>query len=81
MPKKKTGQRKKAEKQRVRQKEIRNMKGMIDFAKLACNLIMVSLEKKYDCLKHLKFYLIVLLIYYLHDNLYFFFDYSKPNVF
>lgn len=42
MPKKKTGQRKKAEKQRLRQKEIRAAKEQIDLAKFPCNSVMVS---------------------------------------
>lgn len=41
MPKKKTGQRRKAEKQRLRQKEIRTGKGQLDLAKLPCNAVMV----------------------------------------
>ncbi|XP_015521387.1 zinc finger protein 330 homolog [Neodiprion pinetum] len=40
MPKKKTGQRKKAEKQKLRQKEIRTAKGQIDLAKFPSNAIM-----------------------------------------
>ncbi|CAF4764449.1 unnamed protein product [Pieris macdunnoughi] len=40
MPKKKTGQRKKAEKQKLRQKEIRNARGHIDLAQHPCNLPM-----------------------------------------
>lgn len=40
MPKKKTGQRKKAEKQRLRQKEIRTAKGNIQLAEHPCNLPM-----------------------------------------
>ncbi|KAJ8911344.1 hypothetical protein NQ315_014188 [Exocentrus adspersus] len=40
MPKKKTGQRKKAEKQRLRQKEIRTAKGNIQLAEHPCNLSM-----------------------------------------
>ncbi|XP_045504593.1 zinc finger protein 330 homolog [Colias croceus] len=40
MPKKKTGQRKKAEKQKLRQKEIRNARGQIDLAQHPCNLPM-----------------------------------------
>lgn len=40
MPKKKTGQRKKAEKQRLRQKEIRTGKSQLDLAKLPCNAVM-----------------------------------------
>lgn len=42
MPKKKTGQRKKAEKQKLRQKEIRTAKDQIDLAKFPCNAVMVS---------------------------------------
>lgn len=41
MPKKKTGQRKKAEKQKLRQKEIRSSKES-DLAKNPCNSAMVS---------------------------------------
>lgn len=37
MPKKKTGQRKKAEKQKLRQKEIRMAKDNMDLAKFPCN--------------------------------------------
>ncbi|XP_028168865.1 zinc finger protein 330 homolog [Ostrinia furnacalis] len=40
MPKKKTGQRKKAEKQKLRQKEIRNARGVVDLAQHPCNLPM-----------------------------------------
>ncbi|CAK1542425.1 unnamed protein product [Leptosia nina] len=40
MPKKKTGQRKKAEKQKLRQKEIRNAREHIDLAQHPCNLPM-----------------------------------------
>ncbi|XP_057339437.1 zinc finger protein 330 homolog [Microplitis mediator] len=40
MPKKKTGQRKKAEKQKLRQKEIRTAKDQIDIAKFPCNAVM-----------------------------------------
>lgn len=40
MPKKKTGQRKKAEKQRARQKEIRNAKDHLDLASAPCNAAM-----------------------------------------
>lgn len=37
MPKKKTGQRKKAEKQKLRQKEIREGKENVELAKYPCN--------------------------------------------
>ncbi|XP_034836368.1 zinc finger protein 330 homolog [Maniola hyperantus] len=40
MPKKKTGQRKKAEKQKLRQKEIRNAREHVDIAQHPCNLPM-----------------------------------------
>ncbi|KAL0830228.1 hypothetical protein ABMA28_003677 [Loxostege sticticalis] len=40
MPKKKTGQRKKAEKQKLRQKAIRNARGQVDLAQHPCNLPM-----------------------------------------
>ncbi|KAG7304655.1 Zinc finger protein 330 [Plutella xylostella] len=40
MPKKKTGQRKKAEKQKLRQKEIRNARGNVDLAQHPCNMPM-----------------------------------------
>ncbi|XP_076623790.1 zinc finger protein 330 homolog Noa36 [Colletes latitarsis] len=40
MPKKKTGQRRKAEKQKLRQKEIRTAKDQIDLAKFPCNAVM-----------------------------------------
>lgn len=40
MPKKKTGQRKKAEKQKLRQKEIRNAKEHVDLAQHPCNMAM-----------------------------------------
>ncbi|KAL4715400.1 hypothetical protein ACJJTC_015171 [Scirpophaga incertulas] len=40
MPKKKTGQRKKAEKQKLRQKEIRNARGHVNLAQHPCNLPM-----------------------------------------
>ncbi|CAH2055573.1 unnamed protein product, partial [Iphiclides podalirius] len=40
MPKKKTGQRKKAEKQKQRQKEIRNAKDHVDIAQHPCNMPM-----------------------------------------
>lgn len=40
MPKKKTGQRKKAEKQKQRQKEIRNAKDNLDLAQVPCNAAM-----------------------------------------
>jgi len=40
MPKKKTGARKKAEKQKLRQKDIRSDKAAIDITKAACNFIM-----------------------------------------
>lgn len=42
MPKKKTGQRRKAEKQKLRQKEIRTAKDQVDLAKFPCNAVMVS---------------------------------------
>jgi hypothetical protein len=42
MPKKKTGARKKAEKQRERQKGIKNSKQMRDIVELPCNLQMVG---------------------------------------
>lgn len=45
MPKKKTGQRKKAEKQKLRQKEIRAAKEQIDLAKFPCNTVMVSASR------------------------------------
>lgn len=41
MPKKKTGQRKKVEKQKLRQKEIRSAKELIDLGKFPCNAAMV----------------------------------------
>lgn len=41
MPKKKTGQRKKAEKQKLRQKGIRSARENLDLAKFPCNSIMV----------------------------------------
>lgn len=44
MPKKKTGQRKKAEKQKLRQKEIRSSKES-DLAKNPCNSAMVSSQR------------------------------------
>lgn len=40
MPKKKTGQRRKAEKQKLRQKEIRAAKDQINLAKFPCNAVM-----------------------------------------
>lgn len=40
MPKKKTGQRKKAEKQKLRQKEIRNAREHVDLAQHPCNVPM-----------------------------------------
>ncbi|XP_054005048.1 zinc finger protein 330 homolog [Hylaeus anthracinus] len=40
MPKKKTGQRRKAEKQKLRQKEIRASKDQVDLAKFPCNAVM-----------------------------------------
>ncbi|XP_024941612.1 zinc finger protein 330 homolog isoform X1 [Cephus cinctus] len=40
MPKKKTGQRRKAEKQKLRQKEIRTAKEQLDLAKFPCNAVM-----------------------------------------
>lgn len=46
MPKKKTGQRKKAEKQKLRQKEIRAAKEQVDLAKFPCNSVMVSLVRR-----------------------------------
>lgn len=42
MPKKKTGQRKKAEKQKLRQKEIRSGKEAKPLTEWACNATMVS---------------------------------------
>lgn len=42
MPKKKTGQRKKAEKQKLRQKEIRTAKDNLTLGKYPCNALMVS---------------------------------------
>lgn len=44
MPKKKTGQRKKAEKQKLRQKEIRTAKDNMELAKFPCNAPMVRLD-------------------------------------
>lgn len=43
MPKKKTGQRRKAEKQKLRQKEIRTAKDQLDLAKFPCNAVMASI--------------------------------------
>lgn len=43
MPKKKTGQRRKAEKQKLRQKEIRTAKDQLDLAKFPCNAVMVNM--------------------------------------
>ena len=43
MPKKKTGQRKKAEKQKLRQKEIRNAKDNVQLANHPSNVTMVML--------------------------------------
>lgn len=40
MPKKKTGQRKKAEKQKLRQKEIRESRENVELAKYPCNAAM-----------------------------------------
>lgn len=40
MPKKKTGQRKKAEKQKLRQKEIRTAKDNVNVAQHPCNAVM-----------------------------------------
>lgn len=42
MPKKKTGQRRKAEKQKLRQKEIRTAKAVMDLAKVPSNSVMAS---------------------------------------
>lgn len=42
MPKKKTGQRKKAEKMRLRQKDIRSAKDRMPLAKHPCNATMVN---------------------------------------
>lgn len=47
MPKKKTGQRKKAEKQKLRQKEIRTSKEQIDLAKVPANAVMVKIKLLY----------------------------------
>lgn len=49
MPKKKTGQRKKAEKQKIRQKEIRTAKDNVDLAKFPCNSVMASFFKTVQC--------------------------------
>ena len=48
MPKKKTGQRKKAEKQKLRQKEIRSGKEAKPLTDWACNTTMVRIYKTYD---------------------------------
>jgi len=51
MPKKKTGQRKKAEKMRLRQKGIRSAKDNMPLAKHPCNATMVNkLFTNYTCL-------------------------------
>lgn len=42
MPKKKTGQRKKAEKQKARQKDLRKARANRPLAELPCNLVMVN---------------------------------------
>ena len=42
MPKKKTGARKKAEKQKVRQKDIRSSEKYRNITEMACNFVMVS---------------------------------------
>lgn len=47
MPKKKTGQRKKAEKQRLRQKGIRSARENVPLAKYPCNASMVRKEIVY----------------------------------
>lgn len=47
MPKKKTGQRKKAEKMRLRQKGIRSAKDNLSLAKHPCNASMVNKIIKY----------------------------------
>lgn len=52
MPKKKTGQRKKAEKQKLRQKEIRNARENVDLAAHPCNIPM-ECDK---CQKYLPLY-------------------------
>lgn len=48
MPKKKTGQRRKAEKQKLRQKEIRTAKGVLDLAKVPANSVMASIISLID---------------------------------
>ena len=42
MPKKKTGARKKAEKQKLRQKDIRSGEKYRNITEMACNFVMVS---------------------------------------
>ena len=42
MPKKKTGARKKAEKQKLRQKDIRSSEKYRNITEMACNFVMVS---------------------------------------
>lgn len=67
MPKKKTGQRKKAEKQKLRQKEIRTAKGQIDLAKFSCNAIMASIILfTFDSLRVFFLFLFLLTIIYLY---------------
>lgn len=56
MPKKKTGQRKKAEKQKLRQKEIRTAKDQLDIAKFPCNAVMVNFIYKIKFNNNLQFY-------------------------
>lgn len=62
MPKKKTGQRKKAEKQKLRQKEIRNAKEHIDLAQHPCNVAM-ECDK---CQKLISFYDFIIKSYILN---------------
>lgn len=69
MPKKKTGQRKKAEKQKLRQKEIRTAKENIQLAEHPCNLAM-------ECEKCHRF---VYLDKYINEFNISFFFYSKQK--
>lgn len=56
MPKKKTGQRKKAEKMRARQKGIRSAKDNLSLAKHPCNATMVNKLINNLCLLYIYYY-------------------------
>ena len=68
MPKKKTGARKKAEKQRERQKGIKNSKQMRDIVELPCNLQMVSVCLCFVLHKVISLLLLLIFLYFIFSR-------------